>query len=63
MVLFQGQKNYFQIDSSSHDGIAHNMEHKNGVEQYSSNPDLNGKIRDWLKWDKVRWLLFDQYIR
>lgn len=28
------------------------MEHTNGYNK-SDNADLNGKIRDWLKWDKV----------
>ncbi|KAG4076207.1 hypothetical protein HA402_014756 [Bradysia odoriphaga] len=28
------------------------MNHSNGVDRYSDNPHLNGKICDWLRWDK-----------
>lgn len=28
------------------------MDHSNGVDRYSDNPQLDGKIRDWLRWDK-----------
>lgn len=53
---FTGSKSIFKLIRLSSTELQ-KMDHSNGVEQYSDNPDLNGKIRDWLKWDKVRWFL------